>query len=823
MKLRVLLATLLCAFALLPLSAIKASDETAQEQTHATLTPAAQNAIAETESKTNAPLYGYTSASSPIERDWENKLRAIPDPKILRETMQRLSARPHHVGSPYDKQNAEWILSQFRSWGLDAQIETFNVLFPTPKERVLELVAPTHYTAKLQEPPVPGDPTSSQTSEQLPTYNAYSIDGDVTAPLVYVNYGLPKDYEELDRLGVSVKGAIVIARYGNSWRGIKPKVAAMHGAIGCIIYSDPREDGYFENDVFPEGPMRNENGVQRGSVMEMTLYPGDPLTPGVGAKGDVKRLAIKDATTITKIPTLPISYGDAKPLLAALKGPMAPESFRGALALPYHVGPGPAKVHLKVAFNWDIKPVNDVVAKIPGAEAPDQWIVRGNHHDAWVNGAEDPISGQIALLEEARAMGQLLKQGWKPKRTIIYCAWDGEEPMLLGSTEWAEYHADDLRQHAAIYINTDGNGRGFLEVEGSHSLEKFVNTIAHDITDPEKNISVWKRSQAGRLVRGMPEAKKDARTRPDLRIGALGSGSDYTAFVDHLGIASLNVAYGGEDDGGIYHSVYDDFYWFTHFSDRDFIYGRALAQTIGSMVLRFADADVLPYDFSDFADTMHKYDDELKKLLKDHQEEAADRDQNLADGVYAAASDPRRPTFAPPKEELPPFINFAPLDNALAALDRSAARYSKAIKAFSGPTSMVATGSGNTSTSGTAAESAMAASSTTSAAGSTTKSSTAPPSPSPALQALNQKLIETERKLSSSQGLPRRPWFQNLIYAPGYFTGYGAKTMPGIREAIEEKRYADAEHEVPRVAKALEDYAAAIDQAATELEQAEKK
>src|SRR6185437_11555060 len=486
---RVLLASLLCSLTLLPVCAAK--PDSGSEA-------AAQN----TSPQQTTPLYGYTAASSPIEREWEQKLRAIPDPKILRDTMQRLSARPHHVGSPYDKQNAEWILSQFKAWGLNAQIETFNVLFPTPKERVLELIAPTTYVAKLQEPPVPGDPTSSQTSEQLPTYNAYSIDGDVTAPLVYVNYGLPKDYDELQRLGVSVKGAIVIARYGRSWRGIKPKVAAEHGAIGCIIYSDPRDDGYYDDDVFPQGPMRNENGVQRGSVMEMTLYPGDPLTPGVGAKGDVKRLAIKNATTITRIPTLPISYGDAKPLLAALKGPMAPESFRGALALPYHVGPGPAKVHLKVAFNWDIKPVYDVIAKMRGSEDPDIWIIRGNHHDGWVNGADDPISGQVALLEEARALGEMAKQGWKPKRTIIYTSWDGEEPMLLGSTEWAEEHADELKTHAAIYINSDGNGRGYFRASGSQSLESLVNGVAKDVEDPETKASVWKRQQAQALVNG---------------------------------------------------------------------------------------------------------------------------------------------------------------------------------------------------------------------------------------------------------------------------------------------------------------------------------
>jgi N-acetylated-alpha-linked acidic dipeptidase len=747
---RTLLTALICLIALLPLSAVSPEDDT---------------------------LYGFTAASSHAERDWESKFRAIPDPTIMKDSMQRLSARPHHLGSPYDKQNAEWILSQFKSWGLDAQIETFDVLFPTPKERVLEMTEPTRFTAKLQEPPVSVDPTSNQQSEQLPSYNAYSIDGDVTARLVYVNYGLPRDYEELDRLGVSVKGAIVIARYGNSWRGIKPKVAAEHGAIGCIIYSDPRDDGYFQDDVFPDGPMRNENGVQRGSVMDMPTYPGDPTTPGVGSKGDVKRLAIKDITTLTKIPTLPISYGDAKPLLSALKGPVAPESFRGALPITYHVGPGPAKVHLKVAFNWDIKPVYDIIAKIPGRESPDQWIIRGNHHDGWVNGAEDPISGQVALLEEARGLGELLKQGWKPKRTIIYCAWDGEEPMLLGSTEWAEYHAEELKQHAAIYINTDGNGRGFLQVEGSHSLEKFVNTVSRDINDPEKNISAWKRDQAARLTEGHPEDKKDARTRPDLRIGPLGSGSDYTAFIDHLGVASLNVSFGGEDDGGIYHSIYDDFYWFTHFSDKDFIYGRALSQTVGTMVVRFADADVLPYDFSDFADTIHKYSDELKTLLKNKQEQVRDRNQDIDDGMYSAASDPRRPTIAPPKEEVPPFLNFAPLDNAQNALDRAAQRYTKAAKAF--------TGSGATS---------------------------------PALQALNAKLLQAERKLTNPDGLPRRPWYQHLIYAPGFYTGYGSKTLPGIREGIEEKHYQEAEKEIVRAAKVLENYAAVIDSAASDLE-----
>src|SRR5215469_1793969 len=289
-------------------------------------------------------LRGYTSEHATAEVQWEQKFRAIPEPAKVRENMRRMAARPHHVGSPYDKDNAEWLLAQLKSYGLDAKIETFEALFPTPKSRKLELLGPEKFEAKLDEPVVKVDPTSDQKSEQLPTYNAYSRDGDVTGPLVYVNYGAPADYEELARMGVSVKGAIVIARYGQTWRGIKPKVAAEHGAIGCIIYSDPRDDGYFRGDVFPQGPMRNPNGVQRGSVLDMPLYPGDPLTPGVGASGNVKRYSVNEAPTITKIPVLPISYGDAQPLLAALGGPVAPKEFRGALPITYHVGPGPAKV-----------------------------------------------------------------------------------------------------------------------------------------------------------------------------------------------------------------------------------------------------------------------------------------------------------------------------------------------------------------------------------------------------------------------------------------------------------------------------------------------
>ncbi|HEX9344546.1 MAG TPA: M28 family peptidase, partial [Candidatus Acidoferrum sp.] len=517
------------------------------------------------------PLFGYSAASSRTERQWEEKLRAIPSPENLRAYMQRLSAQPHHVGSTYDKNNADWIASKFKEFGLDTHIEQFDVLFPTPKERVVELVeGGPKFTAKLQEPALSQDLTSNQQTEQLPTYNAYSIDGDVTAPLVYVNYGIPEDYEQLDRMGISVQGKIVIARYYHSWRGIKPKVAAEHGAVGCLIYSDPHEDGFVHGETFPAGPFRPPDGVQRGSVADMPFYPGDPLTPGVGATKDAKRLKIEEAATITKIPVLPISYADAQPLLAALTGRVAPEGWRGGLGITYHVGPGPAKVHLKVKSNWEIKPVYDVIGKIQGFTFPDEWVIRGNHHDGWVNGAEDPISGMVAVLEEARALGELVKSGWKPKRTIIYCAWDGEEPGLLGSTEWAEAHYEELRAHGVAYINSDSNGRGYLEVEGSHTLEKLTNDIAREIADPETKLTVWKRHQLHAIADAKTtEQREEIRKRADLRIPALGSGSDYTAFLQHDGVASLNIGFGGEDKGGIYHSIYDDFYWFTHFSDTD--------------------------------------------------------------------------------------------------------------------------------------------------------------------------------------------------------------------------------------------------------------
>ena len=733
------------------------------------VSPLPQASAQQAQAPTMAPLAGYLADSSAKEREWETKFRELPSTDNLRKDMRRLTARPHNVGSPYDKDNAEWLLAQFRSWGLDANIETFYVLFPTPKERALELVAPTSFKAKLQEPPVAVDSTSNQQAEQLPTYNAYSIDGDVTAPLVYVNQGVRADYEKLDRMGVSVKGAIVIVRYGGAWRGIKPKIAAEHGAVGCIIYSDPRDDGYSPGETFPEGAYRPKDGVQRGAVTD-TYYSGDPLTPGYGATKDAKRLPIKGNPQITKIPVMPISYGDAEPLLAAMSGLTVPREWRGNLPITYRVGPGPAKVHLKVTSNWDIKPVYDVIAKIPGSTNPDQWVIRGNHHDAWVNGAEDPISGLVAVLEEARSMSELVKQGWKPRRTILFCAWDGEEPGLLGSTEWVEQHQDELRKHAVMYVNSDTNGRGFLGIEGSHTLEHFINGVATDVPDPETQLSVLKRAQLDAIANGSGEERDEARSRQDMRIDALGDGSDYSPFLDFAGVASINLGFNGESGGGIYHSIYDDFYWYTHFADTKFVYGRALAQTAGTALMRMADAEMLPFDFGDFADTIHTYVGELKKLLKQNQDEIKETNKELDEGVFTAIADPTKTSAPPARKAVPPFINFAPLDNADATLTQSATRFDNALSKLGERQLDPHT-----------------------------------------LAQVNELFLQSERKLTREQGLPGRPWYKHQIYAPGAYTGYGVKTLPAVREAMEQSDWKTAEAQVPVVAKVIEDEAGLID------------
>ncbi|HTY57727.1 MAG TPA: transferrin receptor-like dimerization domain-containing protein [Bacteroidota bacterium] len=718
------------------------------------------------------PMAGFDSARSSGERSLEARFDAAVRGENMRTWMKDLSSHAHHVGSKHDAENAAYIAALFRSWGYDTHIEEFSVLFPTPKTRLLELTSPSTYRAVLAEPPVPGDTTSAQTEEQLPLYNCYSCDGDVSGELVYVNYGVPKDYEELDRRGIDVKGKIVIARYGGSWRGIKPKVAAEHGAVGCIIYSDPRDDGYFRGDVYPAGAYRNESGGQRGSVMDMPLYAGDPLTPFVGATKDAKRLPLGEVKTLTTIPVLPISYGDALPLLRAIGGRVAPEAWRGALPITYHCGPGPATVHLKLAFSWDMAPIRDIIATLKGSGEPGEWIIRGNHHDGWVYGAGDPLSGQVSMLEEARCVSLLAASGWRPKRTIVYCAWDGEEPGLLGSTEWVETHADELTKVAAVYVNSDGNGRGFFSAGGSHTLEKFVNQVARDVMDPEKHVSVAERLRAEEIVRAEQGERKTLRDRADMRIGALGSGSDYTPFLQHLGIASMNIGYGGEDGGGSYHSAYDSFDYYVRFGDPGFVYGVTQAETAGRIVLRLADADVLPLDFADFTETIGRYAGEVMKLADAMRDDTDELNLKLREKSFDLASDPTEVWVAPKAEDPVPYLDFSPLQNALAALRRSSTRFADAMKS---------------------------------------RNPWGKPLPEETARSLDMVFMDFERTLTVKGGLPGRPWYVHSIYAPGRYTGYGVKTLPGIREAIETRKWREAGEQIGVVAGVLERASAVID------------
>jgi N-acetylated-alpha-linked acidic dipeptidase len=721
------------------------------------------------------------AAPPPTGKDLEAAFDAKIDPAEMGGWLKLLAAEPNNVGSPHDKANAEWVAAQMKSWGWDTKIEVFDILNPTPISQTLELVSGVGapYKATLTEPPVAGDdPTNTKVA--LPAYVAFQGDGDVTAPLVYVNYGMPADYDALERMGISVKGKIAIARYGAGWRGLKPKLAQEHGAVGAIIYSDPRDDGYSTEDVYPKGPARPAHGVQRGAVMDLPVQPGDPLTPGIGSTKDAKRLTREQATSILKIPVLPISYADAQVLLGALDGPVAPIGWQGSLPITYHVGPG-AQVHLAVKSDWKQTPIYDVVATLKGSERPNEWIVRGNHRDGWVMGASDPLSGQIAMLAEAKAFGALAKTGWKPKRTIVYTSWDAEETGLIGSTEWAETHADELKAKAVIYINSDGNGRGFLGAGGSHDYQHLVNQVAADVTDPQTKVSVGQRLRAKLGVdAAAPGASETAKatgkliTAPgsDFPIGALGSGSDYSSFFQHLGIAALDVGYGGEgESGGVYHSLYDDYEHHSRFVDPGFAYDATLAKTVGRLVYRISDADLPVQRFGDFADTIGRYLNEVKKLSDSRKEETATQARLLASNAYNLAADPTH-SHAPPSAFAPSTdVSFAPLEAAVSKLKTSAAAFDTALAAKG-----------------------------------------------PGLSAAQKvKLDATLRPLTQSlmheEGLPGRPWFKNVIYAPGLFTGYGAKTLPGVREAIEERRYGDAQKYVGITGQALTAYAAKLDEA----------
>ena len=700
-------------------------------------------------------------AQKKLEANFDSQLSA----KRIGENIKRMSSVPHHIGSVGGKFVADDIATQFKAAGWDTKIVTYQVLFPTPITRVLEMKGATNFKALLKEPALKEDATSGQV-DQLPTYNCWSADGDVNAELVFVNYGLPEDYETLAKYGIDVKGKIVIAKYGRSWRGIKPKVAQEHGAIGCLIYSDPQDDGYGAGDVYPVGPFKNKYGVQRGSIMDMVIYPGDPSTPNYASVDGAPRIDHNDAENLLKIPVLPISYSDAAPLLQDMAGPVAPKSWRGGLPFTYHIGPSKSKVHLKLDFDWKLRPAYNVIAMIQGSQYPDQWVIRGNHHDAWVNGANDPVSGMAAELEEAFAIGSMVKSGWKPKRTLVYCAWDAEEQGLMGSVEWVEEHAASLQAKAVAYINSDGNGRGFLGAEGSHAFTGLITEISKSIQDPQTGVTIFERQKANRATEATTTAaKKEILNSTSYPLGAMGSGSDYSSFIQHIGVPSLNIGFGGENEGGEYHSIYDSYDHYSKYKDPGFAYGVTLAQTAGRAALRLSEADALPFDFTALHKTVKGYIAEIMNNVDQMREKAKVENELINTKAYVVAADPTEGLKLPTTVEDVPYVDFASILNALTRLEKSAEQVEQ-IKVNADAQK---------------------------------------------LATINAKIYAAEQSLLMTKGLPRRPWYKHSLYAPGFYTGYGVKTIPGVREAIEQKDWSEARTQI-------EEVAAAINRLATYLE-----
>jgi len=677
-----------------------------------------------------APIRGFTAQTSAAQRKAEETFRGVPKPENLREYMRAITEEPHHAGGPGSRRVAEYLLGKFKSWGLNASIESFEALMPYPTERLVELVAPERYELKLKEPPVDEDKDSADAGG-LPTFNAYSADGDVTAELVYVNFGTPEDYEQLAKLGVDVKGKIAIARYGRGWRGIKPKVAAEHGAIGCIIYSDPHEDGYYQGDAYPHGPFRAPGMIQRGSVMDMPRYPGDPSTPNRPSKPGVDRLPMDKITTFAPIPVQPMSYRDAQKILERLGGAVAPESWRGSLPITYHVGPGPARVHMTLQMNYGQRRLINVVGKVTGTTAPDAWIVVGSHRDAWTFGASDSVSGHVSMMSVVRAMGAMMQSGWRPRRTVLFVSWDGEEQGLIGSTEWVEDLQTELRAKTAVYVNRDaGAGGANFSASAVHSLTPFVYDLARALKPEQSDKTLFDtwldRARSEPAPLGGPFLKAPP-------VGPLGSGSDYTAFLDHVGIASLDFGLNGRGGDGTYHSTYDHPGWFKTFIDPQFTHSVLAARVTGVATLRLADAEILPFDYE-------AYGRQILEYVRDIEQQAAKT------GPQDAMT-----------------VDFA-------GMKRAATNFMKAGAALRAH--------GDTLLSG-----------------------------SPSAQGLadiNARLVMAERDLIEPAGLPDRPWYRHVIYAPGLYTGYGVKTIPGVREAVDSGSYARAREQARVVIRALE-------------------
>ncbi|HKS65834.1 MAG TPA: M28 family metallopeptidase [Candidatus Acidoferrales bacterium] len=674
--------------------------------------------------KPRAFFGGFLQQHVAAERKLEDKFETIPDPARIEVDLRHLTAEPHLAGTEASRRVAEWLRDQYRSYGFDTQIVTYTPWLPLPREIKVEMVAPMRKQLGTPEQPYDGDKDTSD-SHILPAFNSYSPSGDVTAPLVYANYGTAEDYRALESLGVDVAGKIVLVRYGKNYRGIKADLAEEHEAAGLLIYSDPEDDGYVVGDPYPRGPWRPLSGIQRGSILYTQIYPGDPLTPGVPASPDTKRIVPANASNLPRIPTVPLSADDASAILTNLGGKNVPRGWQGGLPLTYHTGPGDEQIHLQIAMDYQQRPIYDVIAKLHGAD-DNSWVILGNHHDAWVFGAADPGSGTTAMLETARSLGELAHSGWKPRRTIVICEWDAEEPGLIGSTEWVEGNLAELQKKAVAYINTDVGVTGQdFSAAATPSLNDLVRNVAREVKDPSSGktlYDVWQARYSESKFGQTPPRGRDQRPAlpvtpgppGEVPIGALGAGSDFCPFFDHAGIPSIDVSFTGPY--GVYHSMYDDFYWMKQFGDPTFQYEAALARVLGVLALRLGEADILPFNYQEYASEITQATDELSARASFGRKGAAPENQDAA---------------------------LKALSDASAQLAQAAALATQALQKIRSQ------------------------------------------SPTPeAESAINAALDTIDQALLAPEGLAGRSWYKHTIFAPGRYAGYDAEILPAVDESF---------------------------------------
>jgi N-acetylated-alpha-linked acidic dipeptidase len=679
-------------------------------------------------------IFGFRDAAA--EQATESQFLGVPDSKLAEEHLRILTRAPHMAGTIEDKATAEYVAQKFRAAGLDTEIVEYKVWMNYPSEISVDLIAPAG--VEMHGPSrehVDHDPFQDDPRVVMP-FSGMSPSGDAEADVVYANYGSPEDFEKLDRLKVDVRRKIVLVRYGQNFRGVKVFVAQERGAAGVIIYSDPADDGWKRGDKYPEGPWLPDTGVQRGSVGYMFEFPGDPTTPGVASVPSLpesERISPQQSSQMPKIPVTPLSYHDAWPILQHLGGPDSPREWQGALPFTYHVGPGPAKVKMHLRQDYQFRTLWDVIGRVRGSELPEEWVVAGNHRDAWVYGAVDPNSGTSAMLEAVHGVGDLLKAGWRPKRTLIFASWDGEEEGLMGSTEWVEQHEPELA-NAAAYFNMD------VAVSGSKfgasavpTLKQFLRDITKVVPSPKGGTvyEAWQKAAQPDAVsvQSLGETFTENRRRPaapgkgDVPVGDLGSGSDYTAFLQHSGVPSTDM--GSSGDYGVYHSAFDDFAWFKKFADPEFVYVQEMARVFGLEAIRMADADALPYDYEEYGKEIAGYLEAARKR---------------ADDKFGSH-----------------VLDFAAANAAVRHFESAGAKMLSKQK-----------------------------------------------NPQQNAARLNQALRGTERALLVPQGLPHRPWFRHVIYAPGEYTGYAAVVIPGVNEALDKGDSERARQQLAVLTAALE-------------------